>query len=222
MIRHISFVCALLLALILPGFVSAASISLSLNLDFNDSSDFGSGGDWTVVAKADEEGIAGIVLALDDSTLNFAPGTGFLTPAGFEIAVSAVFGLRREIVLADDLTDPTLDVGVIGGTYPSTYVDDPSLTLFGASSDLGSFTGGVELATGSFDPGDVPAWFNDGSDFSEGNLFDTTASAFGPIDTTTTTRYLAPRAGSPVPEPSAAIVFAFGALIVGGVVRRGV
>jgi hypothetical protein len=189
MIRHIPLVGIVLCALTLPGFVSAATISLSLNLVFNDPSDFSSGGDWTVVAKADEQGIAGIVLALDDSTLNFAPATGFLTPVGFEVENSATFGLRLEIVQGDDLTDPTFDIGVIGGTYPSTYVDDPYLTLYGANPDLGSFSGGVELATGSFDPNVVPDWYDDGSDFSAGNLFDSTGSVISAITVDTTIRY---------------------------------
>ncbi len=125
MTRSIPFFGALVCAVALASGASATEISLSLNLEFSNPSDFNSGGTWTVVAKADQRGIAGIVLDLQDPTLNFNPATGFLTPAGFEIEQSATFGLRFEIVQADDLTDPTLDVGVIGGTFPSTYVDDP-------------------------------------------------------------------------------------------------
>ncbi len=216
MLRHISFIGIVLCAFVLPVLASAATISLSLNLDFNDPNNFSSGGDWTIVAKADEQGIAGIVLNLDDSTLNFSTATGFLTPVGFEVEETAVFGLRREIVLGDDGSVPTLDVGVIGGSFPSIYVDDPNLLLYGANPDLGAFSGGVELAMGTFNPGVVPEWFDDGSDFSIGNLFDSTASVIGPITADTTIRYLA----APIPEPSAALVFTAGALVIGGVVRR--
>jgi hypothetical protein len=197
MTRSIRFIGALVCVVALASGASATQISLSLNLEFIDPSNFNSGGTWTVVAKADERGIAGIVLGLQDPTLNFNPATGFLTPAGFEIEQSATFSLRFEIVQADDLGDPTLDVGVIGGTFPSTYVDDANIMLFGSNPDLGSFTGGVELATGTFDPGAIPAWFDDGTDKSKGNLFiDAAGTVGGPFDAATTVRFVA------TPEPT--------------------
>jgi hypothetical protein len=80
-------------------------------------------------------------------------------------------------------------VGVIGGTFPSTYVDDPRFMLFGANPDLGSFTGGVKLATGTLDPAAVPAWFDDGNDKSKGNPFtDAAGTVAAPFDTATTVR----------------------------------
>jgi len=213
MTRFTSVAYFLLCSLVLSTTASAAEISLSMNLDFNDPSDFNSGGDWTIVAKADERGIAGIVLELEDPTLNFDPGTGFLTPVGFEVEFSAVFGLRLEILQADNLSNPTLDVGVIGGTYPSTYVDDPNLALYGTNPDLGSFSGGVELATGTFDPGDVPTWFDNGSDFSQGNLFDNGAAIIGSVVADTTVRYL-------VPEPSSVALLGLGIVVFAGGRRR--
>ena len=215
MTKIISTTMAFVCTFILVGPAPATEISLSLNLEFDNPSDFGSGGDWTVVAKADERGIAAIVLELEDSTLNFDPLTGFLTPVGFEVEFSAVFGLRLEIAQGDDLSDPTLDVGVIGGTYPSTYVDDPLLTVFGANPDLGSFTGGVELATGTFDPGDIPAWFNDGTDKSGGNLFiDALGTVAGIFDARTTVRFVA------IPEPNTATLATLGLTVLGCRLRK--
>lgn len=173
--KHNLCLAALVCAAFVSTFVGsslAGSLSVSLNLEFNDPSDFGSGGTWTAVAKADERGIAGIVLYFDSTTLNFSSSTGLLTPVGFEIEQSMIGpGMKLEIVQGDDFSDPTLDVGVIGGTYPSTYADDPGLAPFGANPDLGSFTGGVALATGSFDPGDIPAWFAGSGIPIDGNLF---------------------------------------------------
>jgi hypothetical protein len=161
MIRSISFVGALLCALVLASGATAGNLSLSLNLEFNTLGDQNSGGTWTVVAKAEERGIAAVVMRFLDSSLNFDPNTGFFLSDVFEIQVSGLFGLQLEIVEGEDpFFGATLDVGVIGGTFPSAYVDDPDLVLFGVNPDLGSFTGGVELVTGSFDPGDIPEWIS--------------------------------------------------------------
>lgn len=212
--RFISLSAALLCVLTLAGGTAVGGdISLSVNLEFINPGDFSSGGTWTAVAKAEERGIAGLVMMFEDASLNFNPATGFLTPIGFEVEASAVFGLRLEIVQGDDLVDPTLDVGVIGGTYPSTYVDDPNLVLLGSNPDLGSFTGGVALATGTFDPSDIPAWFDDGSDFSIGNLFsDAVGTVVAADNVFTTVRYI-------VPEPSTLVMFGFG-LALAAVARR--
>ncbi len=169
MLRNHRFVDALVCVLTLASGATAGNVSLSINLEFNTLGDLSSGGDWTVVAKAEERGIAGVVMRFLDSSLNFDPNTGFFLSDVFEVKQSAVFGLELEIVQGQDL-DPnvTLDVGVIGGTFPTAYVDDPDLAILGSNPDLGSFTGGVELVTGSFDPGDLPEWIS-GAQFA--NLF---------------------------------------------------
>jgi len=40
-----------------------------------------------------------------------------------------------------------------------TYIDDPLLTIYDSYPDLGSFTGGVELVTGTFGS-IVPDWYD--------------------------------------------------------------
>lgn len=198
--RFISLFATFLCATLFSATATAGDISLSVNLEYVVPGDFGSGGTWTAVAKAEERGIAGLVMMFENTSLNFNPATGFLTPVGFEVEGIFESGLRLEIIQGDDLTDPTIDVGVIGGTYPSTYVDDPNLVILGSNPDLGSFTGGIALATGTFDAGDLPAWFDDGSDFSIGNLFtDEAGSVQGADNVNTTLRYI-------VPEPSALVL----------------
>jgi hypothetical protein len=161
MIRSKSFASAILCTLTLASGAAAGDISLSLNLEFNTLGDLNSGGTWTVVAKAEERGIAGVVMRFLDSSLNFDPNTGFFLSDVFEVQASALFGLQLEITEGEDPdAGKTLDVGVIGGTFPSAYVDPPNLVIFGANPDLGSFTGGVELVTGSFDAGDLPQWIS--------------------------------------------------------------
>ena len=152
MIRINWFVGALVCVLTLASGATAGNVSLSLNLEYNTFADISSGGTWTVVAKAQERGIDRLVVRFLDSSLNWDPNSGFLLSSVFEVEESNVSGLELEIVQGDDLESVTLDVGVIGGTFPSTYVDDPDLAILGSNPDLGSFTGGAELVTGSFDP----------------------------------------------------------------------
>jgi hypothetical protein len=130
-------------------------VSLSMNLAFNTPGNALSGGTWKIVGKADERGLAGVAMRLDNINFN---ATGFLAPAGFEIKVFQANGTVIEIVEGDDLSSKTLDVGVIGGPFPSSYVDAPGLAPYLANPNLGSFTGGVELATGTFNSGVVPTW----------------------------------------------------------------
>lgn len=172
MFRYRSALAALLCAVLLASHATADNAWLSLNLEFNQPGDFNSGGNWTVVAKADRRGFAGVVLSFDSSSLNFNPATGFLTPAVWEIEESAVFGLRFETVQGDILGigSPTYDIGVIGGTYPSTYVDDPGLVPLGSNPHLGSFTGGIALVTGTFSAGDIPTWWA-GAESTDANIF---------------------------------------------------
>lgn len=170
MLRSRSVLAALLCAVLLASHAAADNAWFSLNLEFNQPGDFTSGGIWTVVAKADRRGLAGVVLSFQASSLNFNPATGFLTPAVWEIEDSQIDGLRLETTQGDDIGQFTYDIGVIGGTYPSTYVDDPDLVVFGANPDLGSFTGGVALVTGTFNAGDIPTWWTD-ADPTDANVF---------------------------------------------------
>jgi hypothetical protein len=170
MLRYRSVLAALLCAVLLASHAAADNAWFSLNLEFNQPGDLNSGGTWTVVAKADRRGLAGVVLSFQSSTLNFNPATGFLTPSVWEVEDSQIDGLRLETVQGDDLGEFTYDIGVIGGTYPSTYVDDPDLVVLGANPDLGSFTGGVALVTGTFNAGDIPTWWT-GPESTDANIF---------------------------------------------------
>lgn len=211
MFRYI-LAAALLCSSLLVGQAQADNAWFSLNLEFNDPSDFGSGGTWTVVGKADESGFSAVVLEFVAASLNFNAATGFLTPAGFEVEQSHSFGMKLEMVQGDNLSDPTYDVGVIGGTYPSTYADDPGLVVFGANPDLGSFTGGVELVTGSFDAGDIPTWWT-GAEPTAANLFTGVGTSVIPATVELTVRYVA------IPEPTS-LLLAFGSVMALASMRR--
>jgi hypothetical protein len=170
MFRYRFALAALLCAVLLASHAAADNAWFSLNLEFNQPGDLSSGGTWTVVSKADRRGLSAVILSFQASSLNFNPATGFLTPSVWNVEQSGVFGLRLETVQADDLASPVYDVGVIGGTYPSSYVDDPDLVPLGSNPDLGSFTGGVALVTGTFNPGDIPTWWT-GADPTTALLF---------------------------------------------------
>ena len=214
MFRPKLLLAALLCGTLFIGQAAADNAWFSLNLEFNDPTDFGSGGTWTVVAKADERGFAAVVLSLTASTVNFNPATGFLTPGVWEIEDSQIDGLRLETVQGDDVSlGPTYDIGVIGGTYPSSYVDDPDLILYGANPDLGSFTGGVELVTGTFDAGDIPAWFT-ASDPTTGNLFTGVGTNVIEPDVFLTVRYVG------IPEPTSMLLLGGGMLALAAIRRR--
>ncbi len=213
MLRLRFLLAALLCGTLFIGQAVADNAWFSLNLEFNDPTDFGSGGTWTVVAKADERGFAAVILSLTASTVNFNAATGFLTPAGFEVEQSGTFGLRLETVQGDNLSNPTYDVGVIGGTYPSTYVDNPNLVIFGVNPDLGSFTGGVELVTGTFDAGDIPTWWT-GADPTSALVF--TGNGTQVIDVTErlTVRYVG------IPEPTSILLLGGGMFALAAMRRR--
>ena len=167
--RNLFLLAALAAMLVSQTSAQAANVWLSLNLQFNTPGNVNSGGTWTTVAKADERGLAAANMQL--ANVNFSAATGFIAPSQLEIKMTLVNGLRREVLVADDPSNPppTLDVGVIGGPFPSTYVDAPGLVPFGGNPNLGSFTGGVALATGTFNPGIVPQWYNEGGNFTQAN-----------------------------------------------------
>lgn len=89
-----------------------------------------------------------------------------------------------------------LGIGVIGSSFPSTYVDPVGIVPFGGNPNFGSFTGGVALATGTFAPGVVPNWTPSGVNVTDANVF--TGAAPAPVvdaDTLLTVRWV-------VPEPA--------------------
>lgn len=190
--RYLAWAMALATALAASS-LSAASISLSLNLEFNTPGDTSSGGTWFIVGKADERGLAGISMYLTNINFN---ASGFLAPAQFEVRQFGTFGTAINIVEGDDTFTKTLDVGVIGGPFPSSYVDAPGLVPYQGNPNLGSFTGGVALATGTFNPGVVPNWTTSGSNSTDGNVYSSPngANAINAV-TSVTVR-------SVVPEPA--------------------
>ena len=138
---------------------TAALVAVSLNLTFNTPNDFNSGGAWRMVAKADERGI----FAMGVNLFNIDAGsTNFLAPLFETQQLTFVDDVDDFYAYnaADDPAAKTLDLGVIGGSIPSSYVDAPGTMIYPGSVDLGSFTGGIELASGTFSPGVVPIWIN--------------------------------------------------------------
>jgi hypothetical protein len=222
----------------MPYMASAAQVDFSLNLEFNNPLDFSSGGTWTVVATSDERGIAAADLRLTNITFDSATGPlsplieySIGPDAGFSVSQEFDLVTHLDLLQAEDVATPNLlfyDVGVIGGaTQPGengtpnvpagissrqvpwgTYVDDPQLTIFGAYPDLGSFTGGVELVTGTFGS-TVPDWFDGGpTDRSDANVFTTVPfidrpSSIAGANVSLTVRYV-------VPEPSAIVLAVMG------------
>jgi hypothetical protein len=193
----------------------AVNAWLSLNLQFNTANDFNSGGTWTVVGKAEEMGFSAVNMY--QANISFDPATGFIVPSEFEERWSADFSGVMNILVADDVLSPplTLHVGVIGGAFPSAYVDPAGIVVYGGNPDLGSFTGGVALVTGSFNAGVVPAWTSSGGNSTDSNIFvgTTFPGAVSDANTQVTVRYV-------VPEPAAFALAALGAAAVGLTARR--
>ncbi|MCG8448985.1 MAG: PEP-CTERM sorting domain-containing protein [Pirellulales bacterium] len=208
MSRFASVVVASLCALIFANEVKAGDISVSLNLNFNNPFNINSGGDWTVVAKADSFGLAGI--SFDVSPADFT-GNFLVSNTVFEVQqfLSINGGMGFDIVNGDNLASPTLDVGVIGGSFPSNHVDPLGLTVFGSNPDLGSFTGGIALVSGTFVPGEVPDISN-----VDGNLFSAAATTVLADNIFNTVR------SNLIPEPATLTLFGIGLIGLVAVTRR--
>ena len=188
----------------------AANVWLSLDLQFNVPGDFNSGGTWKTVAKSEEFGIAGLALKLANATTFDA----FLAPSEWQVQRQAIIGGARDIVIGDDLSPPiALGIGVVGSSFPSTYVDPPGLVPFGSYQDLGSFTGGVALATGTFAPGVVTNWFAGAEPSSAAaNTFTVNSMAVAAV-TFVTVRHV-------VPEPSTWPILSAGTAAIMAAWRR--
>lgn len=203
---------ALTAAAVLHSAALAAQVAFSLNLEFITPGDFNSGGTWTIVGKADERGLAGASLYLNNINFN---ASGFLAPMEFEVQEFTNILTAINIVAGDDPTsNKTLDVGVIGGPFPSNYIDDPGLAPFGGNPDLGSFTDGVALATGTFNAGVVPSWAIAGLNFTDANVYSTLAgNPAVDANTQVTIRHV-------IPEPATIGLAGVSALAVLVIARR--
>ena len=75
-----------------------------------------------------------------DLNHHFNPATGFVGPAGFETQTSALSRSHRHCGWRQSEPPRTLDVGVVGGPFPTTYVDPSNLAIYSGQPNLGSFT----------------------------------------------------------------------------------
>jgi hypothetical protein len=95
---------------------------------------------------------------VDLSLLNTATAA-IVAPPDLEVRNVFDFGGGHNVTMEDNYEAPLpYGIGVIGGPFPSSYVDPPNLQVHSAWSNLGSFTGGVVLAEGTFAPGQNPTW----------------------------------------------------------------
>lgn len=177
MIRSSIFVGAVACVFIFSSCATAANVDLSLNLEFNDPFDQTSGGTWTAVAKADESGLAGIAFLVEGSNFDAAAINSAIT--GFNVFETQAVGIVIEAVTGSDLVSPQLDVGVIGGSWISNYVDPVDIAPLPGEADLGSFTGGAAIVQGTFNPGVIPALLETSGTLAQGaNVFDMSGDAF--------------------------------------------
>jgi len=187
MIRSMLYVGTLVCALGVVCEANATTLNVNLDLEFTDPGDMNSGGNWTVSALAGDFGLAGIVF--DVLPANFA-GNFLISDTIFEVQVSQPIGggMGFEIVAGDDLSTPTLNVGV--GTA-------------------------VDLVTGTFDSGDVPALAIIGA-----NLFDSSNAAVADAVAVSGQSLTSSSTSNFVPEPTTLALLGIALISVATAARR--
>jgi len=115
----------------------------------------GTGGTWRIVGKTTSLGFAGAAF----SVAHTASAT-IVAPPELEGRTVTGDNSNRDIDIIDNLIPPiTYGIGVIGSSFPSSYVDPPNLVVSPAwETNAGSFTGGVVFVEGTYNAGQSPTW----------------------------------------------------------------
>lgn len=205
------FLFALAMLSLAPAPAEAQNTTAWFTIDRFPNADPSTGGTWRIVGKTNSLGFAGAAF----SVTNTASATIVAPP---ELEVRSVTGdvFNRDIDITDNFAAPiTYGIGLIGSSFPSSYVDPPNLQVHpNWNPNAGSFTGGVVLVEGTYNGPNLPIWTTD------------SASAFGKVFVNPSNADWLSSKGikvartAVVPEPAAAVLACVGLLGTLTAVRR--